>query len=266
VSAPPLLHVRNLIREFGGLVAVNGVTLDVHQGSTVALIGPNGAGKTTLFNLVAGALSPTSGAILIDGVDVTRWPASRRCGLGIARSFQNVGIIPQETVLTNVLARLHAQSGYSPLDPWCRSGRVRRREDVLRSRALTAIHTMGLDRYADSPVNTLSFGLARRAEVAGMLATEPRLLLLDEPSAGLSGPATEDLFSALRTVQEERGVTVMIIAHDLGFVMGYARDVVVMAEGRVIARGTPAEVRANPAVIEAYLGSAPATAGMAAAS
>ena len=172
----------------------------------------------------------------------------------MARSFQNLGIMAEETVLTNVMARLHVSAEYGPLDPWVRSGRVRRREAALLARAHEAMHAMGLDNYAHTPVRNLSFGLARRAEVAGLLATSPRLLLLDEPTAGLSGPATEDLFRALRTVQEERGVTVLIIAHDLNFVMAFARRVVVMAEGRVIARGTPDAVRRDPQVVEAYLG------------
>ena len=255
MTEAPLLRVRNVIREFGGVVAVNGVTFDVAEGTTLGLVGPNGAGKTTLFNLIAGALPPTSGRVILGGRDVTHWSASRRCRLGMARSFQNLSLMTSETVLTNVLAKLHTCTEYSVVDPWVRPGLVRRRESALCERAMEWIHRMGLDNYAHTPITGLSFGLARRAELAGLLAMQPRLLLLDEPTAGLAGPAADTLLTALRAVQEEHGVTVVVIAHDMGFVMEYAREVVVMADGRVIARGEPAFVRRHPAVIEAYLGS-----------
>jgi len=254
-----IVEVDDLVKHFGGLHAVDGVTLAVEPGETLAVIGPNGAGKTTLFNLIAGAETPTSGRIRIRGTDVTDEAAYRRTALGVTRSFQSLGLMPRESVLTNVLAKLHGEARYSVIDPILRPWRVRREESRLRDLARHWIEAVGLGDRAESPVRDLSFGLARRAEMAAILATNPALVLLDEPSAGLTSEATKDLLGLLEEMRAEHGTTILLIGHDLGFVLQIADRVIAMQSGTVLAEGTPEEIRDHPAVVEAYLGQPIAT-------
>jgi branched-chain amino acid transport system ATP-binding protein len=248
-----LLGVRDARLAFGGLQALGGVSLSVPEGSIVGLIGPNGAGKTTLFNSISGLLGLDSGAVLFGGRDITALPAHQRAALGIGRSFQHLGLMMDESGATNVLAAQHLSAGYSGLDLLFRPGRWRRRERELGRRTAAALETFSLVDDRDRPVKDLSFAAARFVELAAVLVETPALMLLDEPTTGLDVTEVDTLLHALRRVQAA-GTTILVIAHDVGFVMELCDRVYVLAEGTVLAEGAPAEVQHNRAVVEAYLG------------
>jgi len=234
-------------REFGGLRAVEGVELLVRPGERRALIGPNGAGKTTLFNLIAGALPVSSGSIALFGRDVTRLPVHRRAGLGLARTFQVSNLFPALTVAENCVLAVQALTPTKLVMYRRRSGFV-----DLHARAAETLAAVGLASRADAPVRSLSHGEQRQLEIALALAGRPRLLLLDEPTAGLS-PAESALMAGL-LARLDRAITVLIIEHDMDIALEIARHVTVLHYGRVIADGTRDEVKANPLVREIYLG------------
>jgi branched-chain amino acid transport system ATP-binding protein len=248
-----LLAVRDARVAFGGLHAVDGVSLDVAEGSIVGLIGPNGAGKTTLFNCISGLQPLDSGAVLFGGDDVTSLAAHERARLGVGRSFQHLGLMTEETVETNVLAAQYLSAGYSGASlafaPW----RWWRRERVLRERAVAALDAFGLSDARDTAVCDLSFAAARFAELAAVVVEEPALMLLDEPTTGLDVAEVERLAEMLQQLRAT-GTTILVIAHDVRFVMGLCDHVYVLAQGRLLAQGPPDAVRNDPAVVEAYLG------------
>jgi branched-chain amino acid transport system ATP-binding protein len=252
-----LLSLDGITRRFGGLIAVDGGDLAVAKGGVTAVIGPNGAGKTTLFNIISGFQTPNAGRIVFDGTDITGHPPEAIAAAGLVRTFQLAQLFQSLTVLENVKvgAHLHTRGGlWSAL---LRLPRTRAAERAVEARARELLAFIGLDAAADEEANALAYGQQRLLEIARALAAGPRLLLLDEPAAGLSVEETRRLAAAIRTIAE-RGTTVLLIEHDMKLVMNTADTVAVLDFGRKIAEGPPAAVREDAAVIAAYLGTADA--------
>jgi branched-chain amino acid transport system ATP-binding protein len=251
------LEVQNLFLAFGKVTAVNNVSLKVKSGEFVSIIGPNGAGKTSLLNCINGFYRPQSGKILLDGRDVTKVPMHVRARMGIARTFQNVQLYLHETVLENVRASYAAYARYDPISLlksvlWL--GPASREEEKVFESAEEIIDYLEMWEYRNKVVAHLPLGLKRRVELARALALNPKLLLLDEPMSGLTFDEKYDMVRFVLDLNEEKGITVLLIEHDLKVVMEVAPRVVVMHQGMVIADGPPLEVAAAPKVIEAYIG------------
>ena len=249
----PILEMTGLTRRYAGLVAVDRVDMQVTPGGVHAIIGPNGAGKTTLFNLISGLVPPSAGCIRFAGQDVTRLPADRRAALGLARTFQNIRIFAAMTVLENALTGMHARLTTSLPGVVLRLPGFRSEERRAVARAREALDLVGLADKAGQRAQMLSYGDQRRLEIARAMAPEPRLLLLDEPAAGMNPAETEALATLVRRLSGF-GITIMLVEHDMGFVMDISDRVTVLNFGKRIYEGTPQAVRQEPAVIEAYLG------------
>jgi len=252
----PLLQIVNLDKTFGGLRAVSNFDLEVYPGELVGLIGPNGAGKTTVFNMITGVYTPTQGQILYQGHNIGGMAPHEVTQMGIARTFQNIRLFPSLSVLDNVRIAFHQHVGYNLGEAVTRLGRFSRRERMITERAQDLLAVFGLQDRQLELARNLPYGEQRRLEIARALAAEPRLLLLDEPAAGMNPAETETLMGLIRFVLDEFKLTILLIEHQMRVVMGICEWITVMDFGQVIARGTPDQIRRNEDVIVAYLGKA----------
>ncbi len=249
-----LLDVRQCTKKFGGLTAVNCFQLTMNTGELVGLIGPNGAGKTTAFNLLTGVYAPTEGRITFDGQDITGRKPYQIAACGLSRTFQNIRLFPTLTVLDNVRTASHLHYRPSLLDAVLRTSSFSRAEKAIEGEARDLLNRMGLGRFEQELAKNLAYGEQRRLEIARALATKPKLLLLDEPAAGMNPQEKQDLMAQIRALRDDFGLTILLIEHDMKVVMGISERILVLDYGQTIAQGTPREIRDNPAVIQAYLG------------
>jgi branched-chain amino acid transport system ATP-binding protein len=253
----PLLHLEQVSKAFGGVQALTEISFEVAPDAIQGLIGPNGAGKTTLFNLVSGALKPDTGGIHFDGIPIQGRPSHELVALGIARTFQNVELFGSMSVLENVLVGRHVRTRCGFWGALARHAAVKREEREAREKALDLLAFVGLADQAGSPSTDLPFGWQRLLEIARALAAEPRVLLLDEPAAGLNRVESDRLGDLIGRIRDQ-GITILMVEHDMGLTMRVCDRIVVLDRGRLLAEGTPREIQRHPEVLAAYLGGAPA--------
>ena len=251
----PLLAVRDVSVHFGGIVALNGVSFEMHKGQVLGLIGPNGAGKTTLFNCLSRLYQPSSGDILMDGVSILKRPAHKIAEIGIGRTFQNVALFANLSVMDNVRVGAHSKTSSDIISDSLRLAWVRRSEAAVNQKVHEILAYLDLESVAHTTVAGLPFGTQKRVELARALAADPKILLLDEPAGGLNHEEVYVLGDLIRRIRNDRHVTVLLVEHHMGLVMSIADHVVALNFGRKLAEGTPGQVQADPDVVRAYLGS-----------
>ncbi|MBF0778622.1 ABC transporter ATP-binding protein [Streptococcus cuniculi] len=249
-----LLDVKKLTKNFGGLTAVGDVTMELHEGELVGLIGPNGAGKTTLFNLLTGVYEPSEGTITLAGTLLNGKAPSKIATLGLGRTFQNIRLFKDMTVLENVLIGLSNHGKNHVFASFFRLPVFYKNEIALREKAIDLLKIFDLDKDAETLAKNLPYGQQRRLEIVRALATEPNILFLDEPAAGMNPQETAELTQLIRKIKNEFNITIMLIEHDMSLVMEVTERIYVLEYGRLIAHGTPEEIKTNKRVIEAYLG------------
>ena len=250
----PVLDVRKLGIDFGGLTAVDGFNITIGPTELSGLIGPNGAGTTTIFNLLTGVYQPTRGSELINGIDIKGMPTHKVNRLGIARTFQNIRLFSDMTALDNVKVGMHNEIKCSFLASLLHTPSYRKSEEAANKKAMDLLDFMGLTDVADQKAGSLPYGVQRRLEIGRALATNPSIILLDEPAAGMNPSETAELMHQIRRIRDTFHIAIFLIEHDMNLVMNVCEAIAVVNYGRIIAKGTPEEIRQNPAVIEAYLG------------
>lgn len=253
---PNILEIKNLTKKFGGLAAVNDVSFCVPENGIVGLIGPNGAGKTTIFNLVTGVYSITSGSVMFNGSSIGGLPPYKIADLGITRTFQNIRLFKNLTVFENVLTACHMSAKYNLVESILRLPRFRREEKELHAKAERLLEIMGLTERKDLIANNLPYGMQRRLEIVRAMALDPKLILLDEPAAGMNPDETEQLMKLIGRLRDEFKITVLVIEHHMDLIMGVCDRIIVLNFGIKLAEGTAHEVANDEKVIEAYLGTA----------
>ena len=254
IGMPPILEARHLGIDFGGLTAVSDFNFAIGRTEIAGLIGPNGAGKTTIFNLLTKVYQPTRGTILLDGIDTAGKSTIQVNQMGIARTFQNIRLFRELSVLDNVLIGLHNEMKYSTLSAIFRLPDYWRRERIAKERAMELLSIFDMQALAEHKAGSLPYGAQRRLEIVRALATNPCLLLLDEPADGMNPSETAELMDNIVRIRDTFGIAILLIEHDMNLVMGICEGICVLNFGKIIAKGTPDEIQSNPAVIEAYLG------------
>ena len=252
--AEALLKAENVSEVFGGLKAVSDFNFHIQPGELVGLIGPNGAGKTTAFNLFTGVYQPTTGTITFRGESIVGLKPYQITQRGIARTFQNIRLFAELSVLDNVKIAFHSHIRYGMLEAVLRVGRYFGEEERIEKESMRLLKIFHLEQHADEKAKNLPYGAQRRLEIARALATQPKLLLLDEPAAGMNPQETQELMEMIRWIRQEFGLTVLLIEHDMSLVMGICERIYVLEYGMIIAEGTPKEIQSNPEVVRAYLG------------
>jgi branched-chain amino acid transport system ATP-binding protein len=250
----PILKTVDLGIDFGGLTAVNDLNMEVYPGEIYGLIGPNGAGKTTVFNMLTKVYQPSRGTIYLDGKDTAKLNAVQANKAGIARTFQNIRLFSNMTVLDNVKTGMHNHIHYSLIAGLLRLPKYFKEEKSADEKAMELLKLFHLDKEADTTAGNLPYGAQRRLEIARAMASDPKLLLLDEPAAGMNPQETEELMAMIRTVRDHFGIAILLIEHDMKLVMGICDRITVLNFGTLLAQGVPSEIQNNPEVIKAYIG------------